>query len=67
MARFLSLVPYILALVGLVGAIVEFSKDSDKYKSSKLKTTYFVVLFLGSVLTLISCQLNRSMQHHLIS
>ena len=43
-----------LAIVVLIGAIVEFSKDSDKYKNSKLKGTALVVLFLGSVLTLIS-------------
>jgi hypothetical protein len=54
MAKLLSLVPYILAIVILIGAIVEFSKDSDKYKNSRLKTTALVVLFLGSILSLIS-------------
>ena len=54
MAKLLSLVPYILALVVLSGAIVEFNKDSDKFKNSKLKTTALIVLFLGSVLTLVS-------------
>ena len=59
MAWLFSSIPYLLALVVLVGAIVDLRKDWDKYKGSKLKMTALVVLFLGSVLTLVVLREDR--------